>query len=222
MVSSVHLSNEQLIEIALSAANNLSIDPQYSSIEQICANALLEKVMSVPANTVGHVPRSCRPLWAQMLTTELGHANTNNIWGIIRLLMLAKATLRLPPQGTHKNRHRFSGKPLIESRLKRWRDEGPAPLWRDLTTQSSHMVLCQTPPAVSSSSKAKRALVEAQNGHYSKAIQALRSSGVASPDNQTALADLIRRHPKHSLPSHNITTIPPALKVDCHTTNGPP
>ena len=41
-------------------------------------------------------------LLAQILHVELQHANNKGIWGVMHLLMLAKATLRQPPYNKKK------------------------------------------------------------------------------------------------------------------------
>ena len=55
--------------------------------------------MSLPSTTITHIPRGVRPLWVQILSTELRHAHSSSIWGAIRVMMLAKCVLRLPPKG---------------------------------------------------------------------------------------------------------------------------
>lgn len=52
----------------------------------------------------------------------------------------------------------------------------------------------------------------AREGHYSKAIQSLSSSGVAQHDDPVALQELIRRHPTGCQPDPNISP-PAALTV---------
>lgn len=61
------------------AVETLQFDKDYSSFEADSFNALLSRYMTLSTPTVKHVPRSCRPLLAQLLAKEFQHASPNKI-----------------------------------------------------------------------------------------------------------------------------------------------
>ena len=61
-------------------------------MESEVINVLLDHVMVC---TVSHIPRSVRPLLAHVLSVELRRA-CSSTWCFVRLLMFAKAVLKIP------------------------------------------------------------------------------------------------------------------------------
>ena len=58
----------------------------------------MNEVMTFRVDTVSHIPRSVRPLLAQVLAGELHHACSDGLWGFTRLFLFAKSVLRLPEE----------------------------------------------------------------------------------------------------------------------------
>ena len=95
--------------------NDLFLDTPFLLFEADIVNATLEPIVSLPSTTISHIPCSVRPRWAQVLTQELKHAHSGSIWGAIRIMMLAKCVLRLPPRGGRSRR--FSASSFILENL---------------------------------------------------------------------------------------------------------
>ena len=55
--------------------------------------AIMEEIGTLPVGTVAHVPRAARSLLAVVLADCLRAARCEGIWGFVRLMLLAKATL---------------------------------------------------------------------------------------------------------------------------------
>ena len=84
------------------------------SAERICCHlqqefilfqALMNEIITLPITTTCHIPRSVRPLFAEVLAKELRHAKYDGVWGFARLFLLPKAVLRCPSRGGKKKRH---------------------------------------------------------------------------------------------------------------------
>ena len=116
-------------------------------------------------------------------------------------LLLPKTILWLPSRGGKK--HRFSASREINTRLSQWDGNNISHLWEVATSQA------KSPRPSTSSNNLQRALFKGREGHYGKAIQALQSQGIASPNNVSALIDLIHRHPQSPLPPHQANFPPP-------------
>ncbi len=80
-------------------------------------------------STSDYIPKSCRPLFALVLMHELKVASTNNIWGMVRLQLVSKLTLRPPPRGG--KRRRFNVSADVNKRLRRWLQGDITALWED-------------------------------------------------------------------------------------------
>lgn len=201
------LNINHLVDIGLQAVTDLHLDPSYHHLEDVIVNTLLNQVVTSPICTILHIPRGIRPLWAQVLSHELNLAHSGSIWGAIRLMMLAKCTLRLPPRGGKKRR--FSLTFCIKEKLLRWHDNDIAHLWSEASREAKPSTQHLSSPETFNT---KRALFHAKEGQYGKAIRQLQSKGVASPDNPQALQDLIKRHPQCPIPDVP-NDLPPPLVV---------
>ena len=49
------------------------------------------KIVSLQVQTVAHIPKSVRPLLAEILVNELQQAQFSGIWGFVRLTAFAKS-----------------------------------------------------------------------------------------------------------------------------------
>lgn len=146
--------------------------------------------------TVKYVPKACRPLMGEVLANELRLAAQNKIWGVARLMLVAKCILRPPVKGG--SRCFYGVAKLISDRLRRWLDGEVFELWTEAknsagkkggTRKKGHSdVFTQT-------KNIKRSLQMACKGHYAKAIRALMSKGIASLGNPEAFIDLQAKHP---------------------------
>ena len=72
--------------------------------EDTVFHAVMDEIISIQVQTVAHIPKSVRPLLAEILASELQQAQFNGIWGFVRLFALVKAALRLPPRGGKRKR----------------------------------------------------------------------------------------------------------------------
>ena len=62
----------------------------------------MNEAVTLSVYSVAHVPRSVRPLLAQVLAIELEHGYSDGFWGFVRLFIFAKCILRTPPRGGRK------------------------------------------------------------------------------------------------------------------------
>ena len=170
--------------------------------------SLMEEIALLPVGTVAHVPRATRPLLAEVLTICLRDARTAGLWGFARLMMFAKGILRSPPRGGRQKRHVV--KASILSRLHRWQRGELVELWREVRTDARPREATGGAEAVARGN-ARRALRLAMVGRYSDAMQALGSHGCASPGDEEALQDMLRRHPHQDVPEWS--DAPPAPLV---------
>ena len=76
------------------AANRLS-QPTVDDNTAFCA--IMEEIAVLPVGTLTHVPRVARSLLSTVLCDCLRAAGCEGICGFVRLMLLAKATLRSPP-----------------------------------------------------------------------------------------------------------------------------
>ena len=164
--------------------------------------------------TVRHIPKSCRPLFDQILSQEIKVANTNDIWGMVRLHLLTKLTLGSPPRGG--KRRQFNVSATINRRLNYWHKGDIPLLWTEAVNSSNKPAKSNTSPKGKLNLRqtgVKRALIQAKEDHYGKAIRCLSSSGVADTTDLQALQDLIKCHPQAPMP-HFKKDIPAPIHVD--------
>ena len=90
-------------DTVLKAIRSLSKFFCYHQQEFITFQALMNEIMTLPIATICHIPRSVRPLFAEVLAKELRHATYDSVWVLARLLLLPKAVLRCPSRGGKKN-----------------------------------------------------------------------------------------------------------------------
>ena len=179
------------------------------SAERICCHlqqefilfqALMNEIITLPITTTCHIPRSVRPLFAEVLAKELRHAKYDGVWGFARLFLLPKAVLRCPSRGGKKKRHVVKAELL--SRLQKGQTGNLVGLWEDAridakrhNQKSKHFTVTEA--------NAKRALRLAREGRYSSAMKALGLLSCAPLDDTSALDELRQRHLEHLLPEWN-------------------
>ena len=54
----------------------------------------MKEAVTLPVYSIVHVPRSVRPLLAQVLTIELEHRYSDGFWGFERSFIFSKCILR--------------------------------------------------------------------------------------------------------------------------------
>ena len=86
------------------------------------------------------------------------------------------------------------------------------PLWEEVRAEALPRAASCGPAAVARGN-ARRALHLATEGRYGDTLQALGSSGTASPEDQATREELSARHPTHRLPTKD-SNCPPPLVVD--------
>ena len=124
--------------------------------------------------------------------------------------MLSKCVLANPANG-HKLRWRDILQ-LVKSRLRRWLSGDLASLWSEalacIPSQPSHRK-DTSDPTILRRLNARRARQAVQVGQYRKAIQALSSSGLASPS-PNVLQEMLTKHPQ-SPPPLPTDPVPPPM-----------
>ena len=86
---------------AIKAACSLTC-PVY--LEAVLFESLMQEVSLLQVKTTCHIPRSVRPVLAEVLATEFRNATYHGLWGYARLHMFPKAVLRCPPRRGRKKR----------------------------------------------------------------------------------------------------------------------
>ena len=135
--SYVCLDNQDPLSVGLFAAASLKF-PGSPVVTEF--QAIMEEIVVSPISTILHVPRSVRPLLAEILATELRQACSYNVWGTVHLHLLPKAILRSPPVSVKKKRVVIAT--LISQRLKRWNtDNDVFGLWKEALSDCFHPTL---------------------------------------------------------------------------------
>ncbi len=100
----------------------------------------------------------------------------------------------------------------VKSRLQRWADGDLVSLWSEALEDARSLAKRQSrSSAPTSTSNSRRARRAAQDGRYSKAIQALTSDGLASPSPEI-LQEMRKKHPQAPPPSVPLDPVPsPAI-----------
>ena len=170
----------------------------------------MNEVATLPVHSVLRIPRSVRPLLAQVLSGELQHACYDGIWGFLRMYMFAKAVLHAPPRAGKQKRYEV--KDILSSRLRQWQECDILSLWNDARIQSTSQRGVH-PSSTLSTSNARRSLKLSREGRFADAMRALGSQGCASQDDPAALTEIKSRLPEHSLPVWH-DDVPAPLVVD--------
>ena len=113
------------MELAAAAALSL----QESSADGEAVQAIMDEIVTLPVGTVTHVPRAARAILASVLADSFRAARSEGLWGFVRLMLLAKATLRSPTRGGRKKRYAVGAS--IVARHKRWQQWGLVALWQE-------------------------------------------------------------------------------------------
>ena len=205
-----------LVMTGLKAAADLSFQSDIVSTvgdnQSHIFNAVMEEIFALPVFTISHVPRSVRPLFAKVLSTELCHGYKSDLWGFVRLAMFAKCVLRVPQRGGRKKRYVI--KSLISSRLHRWQNGELLDLWQEAVSEATSSNPSLDPASVKKSN-IRRCRKLAQDGRFADAMRSLTSQGCASSNAEDALQDLYHRHPQNPLPSVSMdsSSSPPPLTI---------
>ena len=141
---------------------------------------------------------------------RIKNPSSNNIWGMARLFMVARYTLCPPLRG---GRQRFSATAgFITGRLKGWLNNEISSLWVEVSSNCMKQD-CQK-LVVDKADNRKRCMQLVREGHYGKAIRALKSNGIAIPGYAVALQDHLKKHPAARGEVQRYITATAALTVD--------
>ena len=121
-----------LAGVAAAAARSL----QESSADGETFQAIMDEIVTLPVGTVTHVPRADRAILASVLADSFKAARSEGLWGFVRLMLLAKATLRSPPRGGRKKRYAVGAS--IVGRLKRWQQGNLMALWQEARVEGKN------------------------------------------------------------------------------------
>ena len=191
LTSAEKYHTSDLISIAIQATETLHLPEQYIQLELVLVNLLLDCIRCLQVATITHIPCSVRPLFYQVLCSLFRAATQKGAWGLVQLLIFPKVVLRVPSH--HSPPKREVPKTLLKNHLKLWQSEGGIlKLWKELESLSASPTLYSS----NSPTATNRALHWARMGHHGKAIQALSSSGVANPDDDSVQAEILKRHPQ--------------------------
>ena len=151
-----------------------------------------EAICELPVRTVWHIPAKDRQAVALVLSSSLRAAaveNTQEAW--LKVFMLPKCILFAPKRCGRHHKPR-----PIRDLCDLWSNCHFDVLWNMASNQQSSK---RASPPVSRNSEIQTAISYAREGLFSKACQALLSSGLA-PNNQATWNLLVSKHPKSSLP----------------------
>ncbi|KAJ0925109.1 putative reverse transcriptase domain, exostosin [Helianthus annuus] len=186
---------------------------------------LLERVFSLPIQTVKSIPPSCRLLFAQVLTGALRKvvASPGSVNNWVQLLLLPRCTLRVVRPSSRQERRSGNRKSLqcsnILHALTVWKDGSGfddlvASLLDSVGETGAPRGECRKEEEKERDPNIKQCLRKVRDGHFTAAVKVLCSSGVA-PLADSTLKALIDKHPvvsPPSLPSNPLAQ--PTLVVD--------
>ena len=187
--------------------------------------SLLERVFSLPIQTVKSIPPSCHLAFAQTLACALRKVvdSPGSIENWVKLLLLPRCTLRVVKPSTRQERRSGNRKSLqcssIQQALAVWKDgSGFADLVLSLFDNVGGSTFSKREMGGEEDSKnnlnIKQCLRKVSDGHFTAAVKVLCSSGVA-PLGDSTMKALIDKHPvvpPPSLPSSSVAL--PTLSVD--------
>ena len=169
----------------------------------------MDEIVTLPVGTVTHLPRAACTMLASVLAHFFRAAGSEGLLGFVRLMLLAKATLRSPPRGGQK-KHYAVGASLV-TRLKRWQQEDLVALWQEARVEvKNHRNISGKGLTKINTSRALRLAAE---GRVGDAMRILGSNGTAPSTEPSALEELQCRHPQSELPS-TFEDVPSPLVVD--------
>ena len=153
-----------------------------------------------------HVPKAARNSWSGLLSAALEDvvARPSDLDAWSRLFMLPKCVLFLPPFRSRRRSHDLLF--LIKQHFQLWRNGEVLSLWAKVCDRASHLPHSSS----QSGSNIRRARHAVEAGHFSKAIQALSSCGLA-PHSHESYMDLLSKHPQCSPPSLPPVPSPPSV-----------
>ena len=170
-----------------------------SEIDLKVFDAVMNEVMSLPIFTVVHVPKSVRPLLAEVLSQKFQLSVSHGAVGFMRLFAFTKSVLCVPSHGGKKRHHNVRN--AILSCLKQWKNGDLVSLWLAARLDARCYNNNNSSDSSLSSSNARRAIRLSREGRYSDAVCFLSSEGCADYCNSAAFAELPSCHPDHhSLP----------------------
>ena len=157
-------------------------------LEAVLFESLMQEVSLLQVKTTGHIPRSVRPVLAEVLATEFRNATYYGLWGYARLHVLPKAVLRCPPRGGRKKY--VVVKSLLLSRLERWTSGDIQSLWFEarLDADCKQSSNCKSLPV--DHINRKWALAYAREGRYRDAMLCLGCLGTSSPHDSKVLEEI--------------------------------
>ena len=154
---------------------------------QDCRLPPLATVIQTSIPTLKHVPKGARDRWARVLkdciSTIFNSPDNPSHW--TTLFLLAKCVLVSPASG-----YRLCWRDilkLVNSRITRWLDGDQETLWQEVISSAKAFTKrsASLPPNGTNTTgqerNVRRAKSMAQDGLYSKSIQALTSTGLANP-----------------------------------------
>ena len=98
-------------------------------IESAILEVMTIEAASLSVSTISHIPRSARPLVAQVLAAKFNNSVCNNLWGFARIFILAKSELRSSVRGGKKKIHVVSL--VLQTRLRHWQAGDLVSVWMD-------------------------------------------------------------------------------------------
>ena len=182
------------------AAPPSSSSPPFSPEPESTAPTLpsISSIMNNRTPTLHHVPKGARDQWAEVLglsfSSVVRDPSDVSCWS--RLFMLPKCVLARPA-ASHRLRWRDI-RDLVKSRLRRWSEGEFESLWEESTVKPKTNTRRGRPDQKQHNiTRSKRAI---QDGQYSKALKALASEGLASP-NEDVYKEMLSKHPQASQPA---------------------
>lgn len=161
---------------------------------------LLDEIFKTRVPTFRHVPKSSKNEWAKLFAevTEAAAGNPGSVGLWTMLYMLPKCILFAPLRG--RRMHFREMHKVIQERISLWRGGHIGQLWQQASSpspqrQSRKQSARDKPPPSQDDINARRCLRLLQDGQFSRAAQALSSSGIDF-DSPAAYASMQDKHPQ--------------------------
>ena len=179
----------------------------------------LNSIFQAKLPTLRHVPKGARSEWARVVSGVSAGITSQpmNVTKWKLFFMLPRCILANPARGGRS--HWREVLETVRCRIRRWRQGAFSELWAEVEEEESRLSRRRKPRIVSEESlrasnvrRAKRAVEE---GQYKKALQALRSEGLAKP-NQDVYKEMLLKHPQGPAPfiPQMPAAPPPIIKAD--------
>ena len=210
-----NIHNTTTIDSSTSGGNPVS----HGNLSEVTLPGLpsIEEVLKVKVSTLHHVPKGARSLWGSLLATVLDNVTSNpkNNETFVKLFMLPRCIL-FSPVPTSKNKSPNDWRVfenLVKSRIGKWNSGCIPELWSEAVSHSNSARSNTKRSQDSSDTNIRRAKQAMEDGQYSKAAQALTSTGLIDPSPES-LEQMLAKHPQAPPPIIPSDPSPLPIRID--------